>query len=198
MVTEGALVTSGQAGALATVQQLDPIYVDVTQSSNQLLRLRRELASGQLKNSQAREATTRLVFEDGTQYSEPGTLQFSEVSVDPGTDSVTLRAVFPNPRRELLPGMFVRALVSEGVDEQAILVPQKGITRNPRGEPTALVVGEKNKVELRLIKTDRTIGDKWLVTDGLKAGDRVIVEGVQKTAPGAEVRPVEITEGSAR
>lgn len=198
MVTEGALVTSGQAGALATVQQLDPLYVDVTQSSSQLLRLRRELASGQLKNSPTKEATTRLVFEDGTQYSEPGTLQFSEVSVDPGTDSVTLRAVFPNPRRELLPGMFVRALVSEGVDEQAILVPQKGITRNPRGEPTALVVGEKNKVELRLVKTDRTLGDKWLVTDGLKAGDRVIVEGVQKTAPGAEVRPVENVEGSAR
>lgn len=198
MVTEGALVTSGQAGALATVQQLDPIYVDVTQSSNQLLRLQRELASGQLKNSQTKEAATRLVFEDGTQYSEPGTLQFSEVSVDPGTDSVTLRAVFPNPRRELLPGMFVRAIVSEGTNDQAILAPQKGVTRNVRGEPTAFVVGEGNKVELRVLKTDRAIGDKWLVTDGLKAGDRLIVEGLQKIAPGAEVRPVEIPEASAK
>ncbi len=198
MVTEGALVTSGQAGALATVQQLDPIYVDVTQSSSQLLHLQRELASGQLKNPKSGETSTRLVFEDGTQYSESGTLQFSEVSVDPGTDSVTLRAVFPNPRRELLPGMFVRAIVSEGTNEQAILVPQKGVTRNVRGEPTAFVVGEGNRVELRVLKTDRAIGDKWLVTDGLKSGDRLIVEGLQKIAPGAEVRPVEIPEDSAK
>lgn len=198
MVTEGALVTSGQAGALATVQQLDPIFVDITQSSSQLLRMQRELASGQLKNAKSGEASTRLVFEDGTRYSEPGTLQFSEVSVDPGTDSVTLRAVFPNPRRELLPGMFVRAIVSEGVKEDAILAPQKGVTRNVRGEPTALVVGEGNKVELRVLKTDRAIGDKWLVTEGLKPGDRLIVEGLQKTAPGAEVRPVEITGEPAK
>ena len=197
-VTEGALVTSGQAGALATVQQLDPIYVDVTQSSSQLLRLRRDLASGQLKNSATTEAATRLVFEDGTQYSEPGTLQFSEVSVDPGTDSVTLRAVFPNPRRELLPGMFVRAMVNEGVNDQAILAPQKGVTRNVRGEPTAFVLGDGNKVELCVLKTDRAIGDKWLVTDGLKAGDRLIVEGLQKIGPGAEVRPVEIPADSAK
>jgi membrane fusion protein (multidrug efflux system) len=197
-VTEGALVTSGQAGALATVQQLDPIYVDVTQSSSQLLRLRRDLASGQLKNSRAGEASTRLVFEDGTQYSEPGTLQFSEVSVDPGTDSVTLRAVFPNPRRELLPGMFVRAIVNEGVNDQAILAPQKGVTRNVRGEPTAFVLGEGNKVELRVLKTDRAIGDKWLVTEGLKPGDRLIVEGLQKIGPGAEVRPVEIAGDAAK
>lgn len=197
-VTEGALVTSGQAGALATVQQLDPIYVDVTQSSGQLLRLRRDLASGQLKNSKAGEASTRLVFEDGTQYSEPGTLQFSEVSVDPGTDSVTLRAVFPNPRRELLPGMFVRAIVNEGVNDQAILAPQKGVTRNVRGEPTAFVLAEGNKVALRVLKTDRAIGDNWLVTDGLKAGDRLIVEGLQKIGPGAEVRPVEIAGDAAK
>ncbi len=198
MVTEGALVTSGQAGALATVQQLDPIYVDVTQSSSQLLRLQREVASGRLKNSPVKEAKTKLLFEDGTEYSELGTLQFSEVSVDPGTDSVTLRAVFPNPRRELLPGMFVRAIVNEGVDEQAILVPQKGVARNVRGEPTALVVGEANRVELRTLKADRIIGDKWLVTKGLQAGDRVIVEGLQKTAPGAEVRPVEIPGEASR
>ncbi|MFZ4774399.1 MAG: efflux RND transporter periplasmic adaptor subunit [Terrimicrobiaceae bacterium] len=197
-VTEGALVTSNQAGAMATVQQLDPIYVDVTQSSSQLLRLQREVAAGQLKNSQTKEASTRLLFEDGTQYSEAGTLQFSEVNVDPGTDSVTLRAVFPNPRRELLPGMFVRAVVNEGSNEQAILVPQRGVTRNVRGEPTALVIGEGNKVELRAVKTDRAIRGKWLVTDGLKAGDRVIVEGLQKTAPGAEVKPLEITDEPAR
>jgi len=197
-VTEGALVTSGQAGALATVQQLDPIYVDVTQSSGQLLHLRRDLASGQLKNSATTEASTRLIFEDGTQYSEPGTLQFSEVSVDPGTDSVTLRAVFPNPRRELLPGMFVRAIVNEGVNDRAILAPQKGVTRNVRGEPTAFVLGDGNKVELRVLKTDRAIGDKWLVTEGLKAGDRLIVEGLQKIGPGAEVRPVEIPTDSAK
>jgi len=192
MVTEGALVTSGQAGALATVHQLDPIYVDITQSSSQLLRMQREIASGQIKDSQSGEASTRLFFEDGTEYPEAGKLQFSEVSVDQGTDSVTLRAVFPNPRRELLPGMFVRAKVNEGTKEDAILAPQKGVTRNVRGEPTALVVGEGNRVELRMLKTDRAIGDKWLVTDGLKAGDRLIVEGLQKIAPGAEVRPVEI------
>ncbi len=198
MVTEGALVTSGQAGALATVHQLDPIYVDVTQSSSQFLRLQREIASGQLKDSNSGEASTRLFFEDGTEYSEAGKLQFSEVSVDQGTDSVTLRAVFPNPRRELLPGMFVRAKVNEGTKEDAILAPQKGVTRNVRGEPTALVVGEGNRVELRQLKTDRAIGDKWLVTEGLKAGDRLIVEGLQKIAPGAEVRPVELAPEPAK
>jgi membrane fusion protein (multidrug efflux system) len=192
MVTEGALVTSGQAQALATVQQLDPIYVDVTQSSGQLLRMQREVASGQIQNVKDVEPVTRLIFEDGTQYSEPGKLQFSEVSVDPETDSVTLRAVFPNPRRELLPGMFVRAVVSEGWIDDAVLVPQKGVTRNARGEPTALVVGEGDKVELRILKIDRAIGDKWMVTDGLKVGDRLIVEGLQKAPPESVVRPVEI------
>jgi len=192
MVTEGALVTSGQAQALATVQQLDPIYVDVTQSSGQLLRMQREVASGQIQNVKDVEPVTRLIFEDGTQYSEPGKLQFSEVSVDPETDSVTLRAVFPNPRRELLPGMFVRAVVSEGWIDDAVLVPQKGVTRNARGEPTALVVGEGDKVELRILKINRAIGDKWMVTDGLKVGDRLIVEGLQKAPPESVVRPVEI------
>lgn len=191
MVTEGALVTSGQAQALATVQQLDPIYVDVTQSSGQLLRMQREVASGQIQNAKDGEPVTRLIFEDGTEYSEPGKLQFSEVSVDPETDSVTLRAVFPNPRRELLPGMFVRAVVSEGWIDDAVLVPQKGVTRNARGEPTALVVGEGDKVELRILKIDRAIGDKWMVTDGLKAGDRLIVEGLQKAPPGSVVHPME-------
>ncbi|MCW5558241.1 MAG: efflux RND transporter periplasmic adaptor subunit [Verrucomicrobiae bacterium] len=195
LVTEGALVTSGQDGPLARVHQLDPIYVDVTQSSAQLLRLRRELATGQLKESDT-EASAQLILEDGTPYSESGKLQFSEVNVDPGTGSVTLRAVFPNPRQALLPGMFVRALVKEGVNEQALLVPQKAVTRNAKGEPTALALGPDNRVELRVLKTDRVVGSRWLVTEGLKAGDRVIVEGLQKVGPGAPVNPAEIAPES--
>jgi membrane fusion protein (multidrug efflux system) len=190
LVTEGALVTNGQTAALATVQQLDPIYVDLTQSSSQLLRLQRELNDGQLKSVRDQNAEVRLILEDGTEYPEKGTLQFSEVSVDQGTGSVTLRAVFPNPRQVLLPGMFVRAQIEEGVNEQAILVPQRGVTRNQRGEPTALVVGVNNKVELRRLQTERTIGENWLVTNGLSAGDKVIIEGLQKVAPGAEVKAV--------
>lgn len=196
-VTEGALVTSGQAGELATVQQLDPIYVDVTQSSTQLLRLQRDVAAGKLQNIDNGKAKARLILEDGTEYPEPGTLQFSEVSVDTGTGSVTLRAVFPNPRRLLLPGMFVRAAITEGVKENAILVPQRGVTRNQKGEPIALVVGPGNRVDLRVLETSRAIGDKWLVTKGVEAGDRVIVEGLQKTGPGAEVKPVEIESAAA-
>lgn len=192
MVTEGALVTAQQATALATVHQLDPIYVDVTQASVELLRLRNEFAAGQLKKVGANQVESRLILEDGSEYSETGRLEFSEVTVDQRTGSVTLRAVFPNPKSNLLPGMFVHARIEEGINEQAILVPQEGVTRNQRGEPTALVVGAGNKVELRLLKTERTIGDKWLVTDGLTEGDRVIVEGLQKTAPGAEVKVVEL------
>jgi membrane fusion protein (multidrug efflux system) len=193
LATEGALVTNGQTTALATVQQLDPIYVDLTQSSSQLLRLQRELNNGQLKSARDQNATVRLILEDGTEYPEKGILQFSEVSVDQGTGSVTLRAVFPNPRQVLLPGMFVRAQVEEGVNEQAILVPQRGVTRNQRGEPTALVVGENNKVELRSLRTERTIGENWLVTSGLGAGDKVIIDGLQKISPGAEVKTVALT-----
>lgn len=189
-ITEGALVTSGQSAALATVHQLDPIYVDVTQSSAQLLKLRRELATGELQD--IKEASAQLILEDGTMYPELGKLQFSEVSVDQGTGSVTLRAVFPNPHQALLPGMFVRAIVAEGVNEEALLVPQRGVTRNARGEPTALVVGPDERVELRVLKTDRAIGDKWLVTEGVKAGDRVIVEGLQKIGPGAQVKASEM------
>jgi membrane fusion protein, multidrug efflux system len=190
LVTEGALVTNGQTAALATVQQLDPIYVDLTQSSSQLLRLQRELNNGQLKSVRDQQAAVRLILEDGTEYREKGTLQFSEVSVDQGTGSVTLRAVFPNPRQVLLPGMFVRAQIEEGVNEQAILVPQRGVIRNQRGEPTALVVGVNNRVELRRLQAERTIGENWLVTNGLSAGDKVIIEGLQKVAPGAEVKAV--------
>jgi len=189
-VTEGALVTNGQTNPLATVQQLDPIYVDLTQSSSQLLRLQRELNNGQLKSVRDQNAAVRLILEDGTEYPEKGTLQFSEVSVDQGTGSVTLRAVFPNPRQVLLPGMFVRAQVEEGVNQQAILVPQRAVTRNQQGQPTALVVGTNNKVELRTLHAERTIGENWLVTSGLSAGDKVIIDGLQKVAPGAEVKAV--------
>ncbi|PXC03367.1 MexA family multidrug efflux RND transporter periplasmic adaptor subunit, partial [Pseudomonas aeruginosa] len=166
-VTEGALVTNGQANAMATVQQLDPIYVDVTQPSTALLRLRRELASGQLERAGDNAAKVSLKLEDGSQYPLEGRLEFSEVSVDEGTGSVTIRAVFPNPNNELLPGMFVHAQLQEGVKQKAILAPQQGVTRDLKGQATALVVNAQNKVELRVIKADRVIGDKWLVTEGL-------------------------------
>lgn len=187
-VTAGALVTANQAQALATVQQLDPIYVDVAQSSAELLRLRRELAAGRLKSDRPGEARVRLRLEDGTEYSQTGRLQFSEVSVDESTGAVTLRAVFPNPRRELLPGMYVRAVIGEGVRENGLLVPQQGVSRNPKGEATALVLGPDNKVEMRTIEAPRAIGDRWLVTAGLAAGDRVIVDGIQKVRPGGVAR----------
>jgi len=189
-VTEGALATNGQATALATVQQIDPIYVDVTQPSTALLRLRRELANGQLVSAGANAAKVTLVLEDGTQYGEPGRLEFSEVAVDPGTGSVTLRAMFPNPKHELLPGMFVHARLQEAVRADAILAPQTGVTRDLKGQATALVVNPNDEVELRIVKTDRVVGDKWLVIEGLKAGDRVIVDGLQFVKPGAKVKAV--------
>lgn len=198
-VTEGALVTARQANPLATVQQLDPIYVDVTQSTAELLRLRRELAEGKLQTANGKSAVVRLLLEDGTEYAQPGNLQFSEVSVDQSTGSVALRAVFPNPEGQLLPGMFVRALVTEGVKENAILAPHQGVARNVHGEPTALVVNQENKVEVRTLKADRSVGNQWLVTDGLQPGDRLILEGLQKVGPGVEVHPQEMgqaqTEG---
>jgi len=198
-VTEGALVTANQPTVLATVQQLDTVYVDVTQPSSTLLRLQREADSGQLERNKAGETPVHLVLEDGSTYPEAGTLKFSEVTVDEGTGSVTLRAVFPNPQRLLLPGMFVRGEIEEGVKRDAILVPQLGISRDQKGSATALVVGPHNVVALRVLEADRAVGDKWLVTSGLKAGDRVIVEGVQLAQPGAKVDPQEDRppEGSA-
>jgi membrane fusion protein (multidrug efflux system) len=190
-VTEGALVTANQATSLATVQQLDPIYVDVTQPSAVLLRLKRELAAGELVQTGGNEAEVHLMLEDGSQYKTPGKLQFAEVQVDQTTGSVTLRALFPNPDKLLLPGMFVREQIEEGRRTDALLVPQGAVTHNQRGDPTALVVNGENKVELRSLVTERAIGDKWLVTDGLKAGDRVIVEGLQFAKPGATVKPEE-------
>jgi membrane fusion protein, multidrug efflux system len=196
-VTEGALVTANQATSLATVQQLDPIYVDVTQPSAVLLRLKRELAAGELVQTGGNEAEVHLMLEDGSHYKMPGKLQFAEVQVDQTTGSVTLRALFPNPDKLLLPGMFVREQIEEGNRKGALLVPQVAVTHNQRGDPTALVVNGGNKVELRTLVTERAIGDKWLVTDGLKAGDRVIVEGLQFAKPGATVKPEELQSPSA-
>lgn len=190
-VTEGALVTANQSTALATVQQLDPIYVDVTQPSAVLLRLKRELAAGQLVQAGANQAEVHLMLEDGSTYKPVGKMEFAEVQVDQTTGSVTLRALFPNPDKLLLPGMFVREQIEEGSRTDALLVPQIAVTHNQKGDPTALVVNGENKVELRTLVTERAIGDKWLVTDGLKAGDRVIVEGIQFAKPGSEVKPDE-------
>ncbi len=189
-VTTGALVKAEQDQSLATIQQLDPIYVDVTQSSADLLALKRNLASGLLKSSGPQQAEVRLVLEDGTLYPQPGTLKFSEVTVDPSTGSVTLRTLFPNPQQLLLPGMFVRVILKEGVNERAILVPQRGVTRNPAGNAMVMVVGAEEKVEPRVIKVVRTVGDNWLVSDGLEPGDRVILEGTQRARPGTVVKAV--------
>jgi membrane fusion protein (multidrug efflux system) len=191
-VTEGALATANQTTPFAVIQQLDPIYVDVTQPVAILLQLRRELASGQLKSAARGEIPVHLLLEDGTRYEPAGRLQFSEVSVDQTTGSVTLRALFPNPDRLLLPGMFVHEEFEEGVQQGAVLVPQQGVTRNQSGEATALALGADNKVELRKVKADRAVGDKWLVSDGLKPGDRVIVEGLQYAHPGDTVDPTEV------
>ncbi|MBN3081432.1 MULTISPECIES: efflux RND transporter periplasmic adaptor subunit [Pectobacterium] len=192
-VTEGALVATGQATALTTVQQLDPIYVDVTQSSNDFLQLKKELENGTLKQNEGK-ANVRLLLENGSEYAEAGTLEFSDVTVDETTGSITLRAIFPNPQHNLLPGMFVRARLDSGVNPTALLVPQQGVTRDPRGQATAMVVGEGDKVEPRTLKTSKAIGDKWLVTEGLKAGDRVIVTGLQKIRPGAQVKAKEVAQ----
>lgn len=190
-VTPGALVTANQATALATVQQLDPIYVNLTQSSAELLGLRRAMEAGKLKSSSAKAVPVQLVLEDGTQYAAEGKLAFSEVTVDQGTGSVTLRAVFPNPKGELLPGMYVRAKLAQGEADNAILVPHAAVSRDPRGNPMVMVAGAENKVEARMITTTRSLGDKWVVTDGLAAGDRIIVDGLQRIRPGATVQPQE-------
>ncbi|PKH19793.1 efflux transporter periplasmic adaptor subunit [Pseudomonas sp. 43NM1] len=197
-VTEGALVTNGQTDAMAVIQQLDPIYVDVTQSSVELLELRRELESGRLQKSGDNSAAVKLTLEDGSEYAQPGKLEFSEVSVDQTTGSVTLRAVFPNPDHTLLPGMFVHAQLQAGVNAAAILAPQQGVTRDLKGTPTAMVVGADNKVELRQLKASRTVGTQWLIEDGLKEGDRLITEGLQYVKPGVEVKVSEATNVGAK
>jgi membrane fusion protein (multidrug efflux system) len=189
-VTQGALVTSDQTTALATIQRLDPIYVDITQSSTELLNLKLAMEGGHLTDSSPADARVTLQLDNGVQYNLEGKLQFSEVTVDPTTGTVTLRAIFPNPAGILLPGMFVRATVIEGVQNNAILAPQQGVSRDEKGDPTAEVVDAKGIARLRVLKTSRTIGDQWLVTDGLKPGDRLIVEGLQKVVPDAPVHAV--------
>jgi membrane fusion protein, multidrug efflux system len=196
-VTEGALVTASQTTALVTVTQLDPIYVDVTQPAVVLLRLQRELDAGQLVNRGGNAAAVGLKLEDGSKYGREGTLKFSEVTVDPSTGSVTLRVEFPNPSHLLLPGMFVRARIQEGVQQQALLVPEPGVTHDQRGEPVALIVGNDNKVEQRTLKTERVVGEEWLVVGGINPGDRVIVWGVQKVHPGDEVKSLEYDQAAA-
>src|ERR1700722_9793363 len=193
-VTEGALVDANQRTALVVVQQLDPIFVDVTQPSTMLLRLQREFASGQIKKLGESQARAQLILEDSPRYEPAGKLQFAEVAVDSGTGSVTLRAVFPKPRHVLLPGMFVHEQLEEGVNEQGLLVPQRAITPNSRGEATTMVVSDNNTVSTRVVKTERAVGDEWLVSDGVAAGDRVIVAGLQRLGSGvAEVKPKEMS-----
>jgi membrane fusion protein (multidrug efflux system) len=189
-VTDGAIVTAYQPVPMATIQQLDPIYVDVPQSTADLLRLQRRLADGRLTRDSNDQNAVQLILEDGTKYPSEGTLQFRDVSVDPSTATVILRMVFPNPNSVLLPGMFVRTAVKEGVNDQAILIPQQAVMRDPRGNPMALIVNAAGTVEPRMLKIDRAIGDKWLVTSGLATGDRVIVEGLLKARPGAAVKAV--------
>jgi len=189
MVTQGALVTANQTDPLTTVQQLDPMYVDLTQSSAELLELRRALASGALKGT--RDLPVKILLEDGTQYPHDGKLAFSDVTVDPTTGSFGLRVVVPNPEHLLLPGMYVRAVVGDGERPDALLVPQQGITRDQKGQTTAMVARNDGKVDVRAVKVSRAIGDKWLVEDGLATGDKVIVEGLQKLRPGAVVKATE-------
>jgi membrane fusion protein (multidrug efflux system) len=193
-ITVGAMVTAYQPLPLAVIQQLDPIYVDVTQASADLLRLRRNLESGNLKHGGESQREVGLLLEDGTRYPLRGTLQFRDVTVDPTTGSVTLRIVFPNPKQVLLPGMFVRAVVEEGMNERALFVPQQGVSRDPKGNPIALVVDDSNKVVQSALELDRAIGNRWLVTKGLSPGDRVIVEGSERLRPGAAVRTVPFGE----
>ncbi len=189
-VTPGALVTAHQPLALATIQQLDPMYVDVTQSTADILRLRRQMQQGRLNPNPDSRRQVRLLLEDGTEYPWKGTLQFRDVTVDSTTGSVILRMEFPNPKRTLLPGMFVRTVIEEGVHPNAILIPQQAVSRDPRGNPLALIVNAKGIVEQRPLTLDRAIGDVWFVSSGLATGDRVIVEGLQRVRPGVPVKAV--------
>ncbi|MBN2031679.1 MAG: efflux RND transporter periplasmic adaptor subunit [Deltaproteobacteria bacterium] len=194
-VTDGAIVTAYQPMALATIQQLDPLYVDVLQSTTELLQLERRLEDGRINHEGVNLNKVQLILEDATIYSLEGTLQFRDVSVDPTTGSVILRMVFPNPTGVLLPGMFVRAVVKEGVNDQAILIPQQAVFRDPKGNPVTLIVDAAGKVEQRVLSLDRAIGDKWLVASGVAPGDQVITEGIQKVRPGDIVKPVILDAG---
>lgn len=193
-VTQGALVNAGQASALATIQQLDPIYVDLTQSSRELLALRKGLASGALDSTNG--LPVKILLEDGSQFAHEGKLAFSEVTVDPSTGSYALRVVVPNPDDVLLPGMYVRAVIGDGQRQHAVLVPQQAVTRDPKGNTSAMLVDQDGKVEVRAVQVSRTVGDQWLVDAGLAAGDRVIVEGLQKIKPGMPVQATEVHAAS--
>jgi membrane fusion protein (multidrug efflux system) len=194
-VTPGALVTADQTAPMATIQQLDPIYVDVSQSSREWLQLRQEIVDGRVK-AMGNEAPVEILLINGSRYEHDGKLQFAEVTVDPTTGNYQLRALVPNPDGLLLPGMYVRAVLGEGVLAQGLLAPQQSIIRDPKGNATALVVNHDGKVEPREVKVSRTVGNQWLIDDGLVAGDRVIVEGLQKVQPGMAVKPVEATAAS--
>jgi membrane fusion protein (multidrug efflux system) len=189
-VTEGAYVQQGSATLLAVVQQLDPLYVDLSQPADEVLRLKESLASGRLQRTAEGAAKLTVVLGNGRIHPRPGALQFSDVSVNPTTGTVTLRGTVPNPSIDLLPGMFVRARLEEGTDPAAVLIPQSAISRTSKGDPTALVVGEGNIVAVRMLQTSRTVGNRWLVTGGLKPGDQVIVDNLQKIRPGSPVKPV--------
>ena len=191
LVTQGAYVQASAATLLTTVQQIDPIYVDLSQSSVEGLQLLRDAASGRLTRSGAGQVRVNITLEDGTPYPLPGTLEFSGTTVNPGTGSVTVRAIVPNPRHLLLPGMFVRARVEQGVNDAALLVPQVGVTHDPQGQATVMVVGADHKAAPRTIQATRTSGDQWIVDSGLAEGERVIVAGVQKVQPGTLVSAVE-------
>jgi membrane fusion protein (multidrug efflux system) len=184
--TTGALVKAGQDNPLSTIQRLDPIYVDIQQSSSDLLRLREQILSGQVASD---TAPVRLKLESGSMYPQVGTLSFADVTVDPATSSQTVRAVFPNPQHLLLPGMFVRGELTQGVQTRAILIPQRAVSRDERGRPTVLVVGKNNMSELRVVQADRTSGDNWVVTGGLKPGEKVIVDAGPLVRPGVPVKP---------
>jgi len=194
-VTVGALVTAHQPMALATIQQLDPIYVDVPQSTTELLSLQRRLEDGRLHNGGKNQNKVQLVLEDGTTYPLEGTFQFRDITVEQTTGSVILRIVVGNPKGLLLPGMFLRAVVKEGNSNQAILIPQQAVSRNPKGDPIALIVDGEGKVGQRMLTLDRAIGDRWLIASGLEAGERLIVEGAQKVRPGNAVKAVPFNAG---
>ncbi|MBM4270853.1 MAG: efflux RND transporter periplasmic adaptor subunit [Deltaproteobacteria bacterium] len=197
-VTDGAMVTAYQPMSLATIQQLDPIYVDVPQSTTELQRLKRNLESGRLNQKGANQRKVKIILEDGTMYPSEGTLQFRDVTVDPTTGSIIMRVVVQNPKGVLLPGMFVRSILKEGVQEKAILIFQQAVSRDPKGNPIALIVDAEGKVQQRTLTLDRAIDDKWMVLSGLQAGDQVIVEGMQKVRPGVSVKAVPFEPGASR
>jgi membrane fusion protein (multidrug efflux system) len=190
-ITVGALVTASQSTSLATIHQLDPIFVDATQSSANLLRLKHDFAAGRMQKNGYKYSPVKLLLEDGTQYPLEGHLDFSEMTVDSGTGSYIVRMSFSNPKRLIMPGMYVRAIIEQGTAEKAILVSQQAVSRDTKGNPYVLLVDQQNKVQQRIIVVDRTIGDKWFVTSGLNVGDRVIIEGSQKARPGALVKSID-------